>query len=272
MAMQVLLIDDARPLLELSIDILILWILVYIALRFLRGSRGLGILRGLLIILILVGLGSFAIQEILGIRLNVLSVISTTSLPYLFMSLVIVFQPEIRRGFTRLGENPLIRLLSRTSGEVTVFNEIAQAAERMSRRRIGALVAIERTTGLRVIGERGTPLNARLDASLLEAIFHPGGPLHDGGVIVSGDRITAAGCVFPLTESAVARELGTRHQAAIGLTEESDALAVVVSEETGRVSIAVRGKLVEVRDLRQLEPRLEELYAAPELIEDEEPR
>src|SRR5215470_7711824 len=139
MAMQVLLISDATPKLEAAIEILIFWILVYIALRFLRGSRGLGIL-------ILVGLGRIAVQGIFGIRLNVLGVLTTASLPYLFLSLVIVFQPEIRRGFTRLGENPLIRLLSRTSGEVTVFNEIAQAVERMSRRRIGALVAIERTT------------------------------------------------------------------------------------------------------------------------------
>src|SRR5262245_44227891 len=104
MAMQVLLISDAmRPWLEASIDILIFWILVYVALRFLRGSRGLGILRGLLIILILVGLGRFAVEKILGIRLNVLGLLTTASLPYLFLSLVIVFQPEIRRGFTRLG-------------------------------------------------------------------------------------------------------------------------------------------------------------------------
>ncbi|MFO0982516.1 MAG: diadenylate cyclase CdaA [Planctomycetota bacterium] len=269
--MPILLFDEPGQLLEAAIDILILWILVYVALRFLRGSRGLGILRGMLIILILVGLGGFAIKEILHIQLNVLSLVTITSLPYFFLSLVIVFQPEIRRGFTRLGENPLIRLLSHTAEEVTVFDAVAQAAEHMSRRRIGALLAVERTTGLRPVAERGIAINARLEPALLEAIFHPGGPLHDGGVIISGDRIVAASCVFPLTESVVAKELGTRHQAAIGLTEETDALALVVSEETGRVSIAVRGKLVEVRDLRQLEARLEELYAAPELIEAEEP-
>jgi diadenylate cyclase len=161
---------------------------------------------------------------------------------------VIVFQPELRRAIMRLGETRLFRGFSSEISEE--INQLVQSANYLSRRKIGALIAIERETGLGGIAESGTLINANLSAALLNTIFYPNSALHDLGVIISGGRIAYAGVQFPLAEEGtLERELGSRHRAAVGLSNETDAVVLVVSEQTGDVSIAERGVL-----LRKLTP------------------
>jgi len=251
-------------------ELLVLWIGIYFVLRFLRGSLGLGILRGLL----LAGFSLYLIAQILferfGLSLPHLNLLLRPSLTILIPSLVILFQPELRRAFTRLGENPAF-------GRITRRNEsmgrvIAEAAERMSRRKVGALVAIERTTGLQTFTEGSVLLECELQPQLLESIFQPGGPLHDGAVLIRNGKIAAAGCLLPLSENPdIGSDYGTRHRAAVGVTEDTDALAVVVSEETGNISVATRGELQRIRSPRELAHLIDESLATA-ATEPEAPR
>lgn len=238
---------DVGPLFEL----LVLWIGCYWALRFLRGTLGLGVLRGLVI----AGLSLYIAAQIIfhrfGWSLPRLALLLQPSITILILGLVILFQPELRRVFTRIGETKAFQRL--TPGGISLGRIIADAAERMGRRKVGALIAIERSTGLQTFVEGATELDAELRHELLESIFQPGGPLHDGAVLVRNGRIAAAGCLLPLSENPeIGPEHGTRHRAAVGVTEDSDALAVVVSEETGNVSVAQRGELQRVRSAKDL--------------------
>ncbi|MEI6236885.1 MAG: diadenylate cyclase CdaA, partial [Planctomycetota bacterium] len=156
---------------------------------------------------------------------------------------IIIFQPELRRGLLRLGVNPFIEKYVRADSPA--IDEIVEACEAMSKRSCGALIAIQRQVPLVDYVERGTVMNADITRELIETIFYKGTILHDAGVIVVGNRIAAAGCLFPLSENAeLSKSMGTRHRAALGLTEESDAVTISVSEETGRISIGVEGKLM----------------------------
>lgn len=156
---------------------------------------------------------------------------------------LIVFQPELRSALARLGQSRMIRLFNRME-ETAVVEEVVEAVERLSRGKIGAIIALEREVGLEEYTETGTALQAKVSAPILVSIFAPYGPLHDGAVLIAGDTIIAAGVVLPLTQFPVHdKSLGTRHRAAIGLSEETDALVIVVSEETAQVSIAQRGHL-----------------------------
>jgi diadenylate cyclase len=156
---------------------------------------------------------------------------------------LVVFQPELRSALAHLGQNRLLRFFNRLE-ETEVAEEIALAAEELSRNQVGAIIAIEREMGLGEYVETGTPLQARVSSALLNTIFSPYSPLHDGAAIVRGDTIVAAGAILPLTQFPVAdKSLGTRHRAALGLSEESDAVVVVVSEETSQISVAYRGQL-----------------------------
>jgi len=176
---------------------------------------------------------------------------------YLSIAFIIIFQPEIRRALAEVGKQPA---LSGTRTDRSVVDKLAKAAAMLSERKIGALIAIEGEIGTRLIQETGTPINSRLSPELLATIFFPHTPLHDGGVIIHNDTILAAGCIFPLTpREELSRALGTRHRAAIGLTEETDALALVVSEETGTVSLAYRGRLTRGLDDERLRRILQRL-------------
>jgi diadenylate cyclase len=160
---------------------------------------------------------------------------------YLAVAVLVVFQPEIRRALAELGRQPLFSVPVESRGLV---DSIVEAVMLLAERRIGALIAIERTENTRAIQDTGVKLDARVNSDLLASLFFPHTPLHDGGVIISGSRIVAAGCLFPLCQRPeLSRGLGTRHRAAMGLTEEIDAIAIVVSEETGTVSISTRGRL-----------------------------
>ena len=217
------------------VEILILAVIFYFLVKFFRGTRGAAILTGVAILFaILMVITKFTNLLILNWLLQKLMV-------YLALALVVIFQPEIRRALARLGRqgNFLAGKARRA-----LADPIADAVLLMASRKIGALIAIEREVETRGIQDTGTRLNSELSAELLASIFYPGAPLHDGGVIISEDRIAAAGCVFPLTQNDnLSRDLGTRHRAAIGLTEETDTVVIVVSEETGIISIAYNGRL-----------------------------
>lgn len=178
--------------------------------------------------------------------------------------LVVLFQPELRQVLARLGQGRLVQTLLGASREerAHVVDEIAGAAEALAARRIGALVVVERGTGLRQYAELGVALDAIVSADLLVTVFQPVSPLHDGAVLVQNARVVAAACFLPLSRSArIGRSLGTRHRAAVGITEEADAVALVVSEETGRVSIAVDGAIESFTDPARVRTRLHGLLA-----------
>jgi len=242
-------------------ELLVMWVGIYFVLRFLRGSLGLGILRGLIIAGFVLYIVVQLVFERFGWALPRLELLLRPSLTILVLSLVILFQPELRRAFTRLGETKAFQRLTpdvRSLGRI-----VAEAAEKMSRRRVGALVAIERATGLQSYMEGSLQLDAELRPQLLESIFQTGGPLHDGAVLIRNGRIAAAGCLLPLSENPqIGSEYGTRHRAAVGVTEDTDALAVVVSEETGNISIAARGELQRVRSARELARLIDDALAA----------
>jgi diadenylate cyclase len=218
-----------------TIEILILAVAIYFLLKFFRGTRGAAIFTGLAILF------AFLMLITKFTNLLILNWLLQKLMVYLALALVVIFQPEIRRALARLG-----RQGNFMAGKArrALADPIADAVLLMASRKIGALIAIEREVETKTIQSTGTLMNSEVSAELLTSIFYPGTPLHDGGVIISEDRIAAAGCVFPLTQNDdLARNLGTRHRAAIGLTEESDTVVIVVSEETGVVSIAYNGRL-----------------------------
>jgi diadenylate cyclase len=180
------------------------------------------------------------------------------------IALIIVFQPELRRGLEYIGRSKFIR---KQFGEMnkekakTITSTIIKAIDYFSVNKIGALLIIERETTLNDIIETGTEMDALVTERLLETVFYPGGPLHDGACIIRGDRAMAAGCVLPLTQNrSLSKDLGTRHRAGLGITENSDAIALIVSEETGIISIAIDGKLSRFLDIKTVEKTLLNLY------------
>jgi len=223
-----------RPILE----ILFIWILLYSLIRFFQGTRALQVLMGLVILAVI-----FNIAKVL--ELHTINWVLTKLFAVGVVAFLIIFQPELRRALARIGQNTMFSPLLKKGGTI---DEVVQASEHLSRSKIGALIAIEREVGLKNYIESGLMLDAKVSAELLITLFFPNTPTHDGGVILQGERIAACGSLFPLSQNPhLSRSLGTRHRAAVGLSEESDAVSVVVSEETGAISVAVYGKLT--RDL-----------------------
>src|ERR1051325_4665385 len=219
------------------LDILVVAFLVYQALMVVRGTRAGHILLGILIMVSLYGLA-------LWTGLEALRALLAFIVPYIGLAVIVLFQSEIRRALARLGRKRWFGLGGGRAPESV--NEILLAVERLSSSKTGALIVLERDIGLRTFIESGVRLEAHVSRDLLLSIFYPGLPLHDGAVIVQKDRIAAAACFLPLTTNpALAQQLGTRHRAAIGITEETDCLSIVVSEETGRISMAAFGELVQ---------------------------
>jgi diadenylate cyclase len=213
-----------------AIDILVVAILIYQLLLIILGRRAVHILLGMGILVLIYFVAIWA-------KLELLRTILATLVPYTAIALIVMFQSELRRMLARLGRRPFLGVTQLERRELT--QEILLAVAHLSQRRIGALIVWERKLGLRTFVESGVNLDAAISRDLLCSIFYPGGALHDGAVIIQGDRITAAACFLPLTTNPLLiTELGTRHRAALGITEESDCMAVVVSEETGRISIA----------------------------------
>ena len=218
-------------------DILTVAILIYALLVLLRGTRAMQMLWGIVIIL-----GLYLAAS--SLKLITLSTILSNLLVFLPIAIIVIFQQEIRRMLTAFGSTAAFRWGRRPGEGPVVLNELALAVQALASRRIGALIAIERRDSLAGWIDTGIPLEARFSYDLMLNIFIPGTPLHDGAVIIRGEQIVAASCFLPLTTShELSTELGTRHRAAIGLTEETDALVIVVSEETGTVSHAKGGRL-----------------------------
>jgi diadenylate cyclase len=231
----------AYPWWQVAIELLLIGAVVYWVIRFLRGTRGARMLKGVAFVLI----SLYLIVRLVGTQfgLNRIEFLYRQFLIFASLATVVVFQPELRRALMRLGETRLFRSWSNQLNDE--IEALVEAATFLSRRKIGALVAIERDVGLGGIAESGTRVAAELTAPLLETIFWPNSPLHDLGVIVRSGKIEYAGVQFPLAESGdLEKELGSRHRAAVGMSQESDAVVLVVSEETGDVSIAERGQLI----------------------------
>jgi len=240
-------------------EIGLLAFMFYVVLRFLRGSRGAGILKGLGVVVVVGLIGVLFLARFL--ELKVIASITAEAVGLFSFALLVIFQPELRRALVRLGQSPLFGLFARSQKEVT--DHLIDAVATLSREKVGALIAIEREVGLRSYAEGGVRLDADVSSSLLVTIFHPSTPLHDGAVIIQGGRVVAAGCLFPLTENVdIGSGLGTRHRAAIGVTEDSDAIAIVVSEETGGVSIALKGQMTSDLDPEGLRMILRGLYTS----------
>ncbi|MBI4395294.1 MAG: TIGR00159 family protein [Candidatus Omnitrophica bacterium] len=237
------------------LEIGFIWVLLYFLLRFLQGTRAVQVLTGLIILVIL-----FNVAKIL--ELSTINWVLTKLFAVGVLAFLILFQPELRRGLARIGQNTIFNPFLKKGGTV---DEAVEACQRMSKMKRGALIAIEREAGLRNYIESGIPLDAKISSELLMTIFATNTPTHDGAVIIEGDRIASAGSLLPLSQNpSLPRQLGTRHRAAIGLTEETDAVCVVVSEETGAISVSVYGKLTRDLDEEGLKRVLKSLFRPEE--------
>ena len=241
------------------IDILIVAVIIYELLLLTRHTRGSALLKGLFLLLMIILISSLCGLKSLNWLL--LAVLQNGALV-----LVILFQPELRKALERMGRSRILTKSSRRKSideeRDTVIAEIVQTVVDLSRRRVGALLVFERQTGLEDVIETGTRLNAEVSAPLLENIFEPNTPLHDGAAVIRDDQVIAAACILPLAEaSGVSRELGTRHRAAVGISENTDAAVVVVSEETGIVSMARDGALKRPLSTDELKAVLSDYYS-----------
>ncbi|MBQ9252591.1 MAG: diadenylate cyclase CdaA [Clostridia bacterium] len=241
------------------LDIIIMAVILYELLILLRRTRSSALLKGVFLLLVIVMLSS-----LLGLTsLNwLLKIILNNGAMVLF----ILFQPEIRKGLEKMGRSTLLgkgnQKVASWDAHERIVAEITQTMMDLSRRRVGALICFEQRTGLQDVIDTGTRVDAEISAPLLENIFEPNTPLHDGAVVIRGERVEAAACILPLTEaSGVSRELGTRHRAGIGLSENSDATVLIVSEETGTMSLARGGMLRRPLTEKDLRSILEEMYA-----------
>lgn len=220
--------------------------------------------RGTLAVQMLVGLGLLMLAREIAREadLSSLSFILDNFWAFWVLALIVLFQPELRRTLAQAGRSKLVQRIfgEGVADRHQVVEELARAVESLASKRIGALVALERSAGLRTYAELGVPMDAAVSAELLGTLFQPGSPLHDGAAIIQADRISAAGCFLPLSRNLqLGRTLGTRHRAALGLSEETDAVVVVVSEETGAVSLAVEGRFERAADAAALRARLDEV-------------
>ncbi len=242
------------------VDVAILTVLIYNVIKLLMNTRSNSLLKGIALLLVMAWACS-------ALRFSAVSWLLNQLISMGLIVLVILFQPEFRRGLDQLGRSRFVRRVfgvpnRRTAERVDEpVTEIVRAMGDMARKRIGALIVVERNTGLGDIIESGTVVDAEISAPLIENIFEPNTPLHDGAMIVRGLRINAAACILPLSENpTINRDLGTRHRAAIGITESTDAVALIVSEETGIISMAREGKLTRHLDERSLTILLTELF------------
>ena len=234
-----------------AIEILLLAVAIYYGYLYFRGTRGAKVLTGLAILFITLTL----VSQILN--LTVISWLLRSLTAFVAIALVVIFQPELRRALAELGSS---QLFSSATQKKETIDIITDAVFELSNRQIGALLAIERDTAIRSFAESGINIDCEMSEELLITIFFPKTPLHDGGVIIRNDRIIAAACIFPVSQREdLDRTLGLRHRAGLGVTEESDAIAIVVSEETGSVSICHRGKIEREFKPGQFEKRLSEL-------------
>jgi diadenylate cyclase len=235
------------------LDIAIVSLLIYEALKLIRGTRAMQMAIGSLLVMLLLYISqAFPLRTVGWLIRNLLA--------YAVFAAIVLFQADIRRALSHLGRAPFFRYLGRSERAAETMEEVITAAGMLAKARVGAIVVFEREIGLRNYVESGIPVDAKVSYDLLTTIFQPTTPLHDGAVIISDERIAAAACFLPLSVSPLLdKDLGTRHRAAIGLTEETDALAVVISEERGEISLARQGRLSRGLTSEDLRHRLRSL-------------
>lgn len=237
------------------VEILVFSVAIYYLIVFLRGTRGVQILLGLIVLLTVIAV----LTRVL--RLDAVNWLLSRISLYVALALAVIFQPEIRRVLAELGRPTLFGTLA---ADREAVENILQAVLELSERKIGALIAVVRDSGPRSVFESGVRLDSAVSRELLLSIFYPHTPLHDGGVLICGNRIVAAGCMFPISSrEELSKSLGARHRAAVGLSEETDAIVIVVSEETGTISVAFRGRLSRGLDEDRLRRLLSALLLRP---------
>lgn len=246
------------------LDILIVALIVYKVLGFIRETRAQQLVKGIFVLVLV-----FLVSDVL--HLYTLNWILRRTMTLGLVALIILFQPELRRGLEYMGRGKfMMNRLNRLNKDKSkaVIDEFVKAAVRCSSTKTGVLIVIEREVSLGDIAESGTIIDAEISAQMIENVFYKGAPLHDGAAIVRGDRLFAAGCVLPLTANQdLNKDLGTRHRAGIGITENSDAVTIIVSEENGVISVAKGGKLTRFLDSKGLEKLLLNLYLSHETEE-----
>ena len=236
------------------IDVLIVWYVFYLILTVIKGTKAVQLIKGIFFIIIGRAISNF-------FDLTTTTQLFDMVLQWGFLAVIVIFQPELRRALEQLGRGSLFR--SNGQNEAAVKERLGQdmitAVRYMAKRRIGALIVLEKETGLKDYIETGVPMNSEISSQLLINIFIPNTPLHDGAMIIQGDKIATAGSYLPLSESnKIAKDLGTRHRAAVGISEVTDAFTIVVSEETGNVSVTYEGKMTKELDMETLEKLLHE--------------
>lgn len=249
---------DSAPLdiLKNIIDVLLVWLVLYKLMTLIKGTKAVQLMKGIFVIVIV-----RVLTDIFG--LDTLRWMMDQVLPWGFLAIIIIFQPELRRALEQLGRG---RFFSRSSTQEEaekdrLMEAMTKSVSYMAKRRIGALISIERETGLSEYIETGIPMNAEITSELLINIFIPNTPLHDGAVIIQRKQIAAAACYLPLSENPfISKELGTRHRAAIGLSEVTDAITIIVSEETGAVSITADGDIDRDLNIEEFETRLRRVW------------
>jgi len=237
------------------VDVILMSIIIYRLLQIIKGTKAAHML---------IGLGLLLMASLLSryFELYTIDWMIQSFWAQIVIAIIILFQPEIRRALAQMGEANIFRNLT-SAEELKSLDEIVRATVALANKKIGALIAIERDTSLKDFVEMGTPLDAKVTKEILMSIFHPTSPIHDGAVMIKGNRIVAAGCFLPITMGPdISKSLGTRHRAGLGLSEETDAVIVVVSEETGVVSMAIHGKLDTYLDMGTLRDILTDLFTA----------
>lgn len=242
-----------QPTLVDFIDIAIIAFLIYQLVLITKQTRAMQVLKGLAIIIV-----ASYLSEVIG--LTALNWLLRSILNNGMIALLILFQPEVKKALEQIGRSTHLERSEMHDESQRVIEEITQCLLRLSKRRVGALIVFEEKTGLKDICETGTAIDSTISAPLLENIFEPNTPLHDGAVIIRQDRIVAAACVLPLCESAISRDLGTRHRAGLGVSENTDATVLIVSEETGIITMAKGGKLTRHMDAESIRKLLHGMY------------
>ncbi len=247
-----------RPGLSDIIDIIVVAFIAYELIMLTRQTRGSAVLKGLVLLLLIVG-----VSDLLG--LTALNWLLMTIVSNGAVVLVILFQPELRKALEQMGRGTVLdKNREDKSEEARIVDEVIKCLTNLSRRRVGALIVFEQKTGLQDVIETGISIDAQISSALLENIFEPNTPLHDGAVVIRGTRVMAGACILTLTEGAgISHELGTRHRAAIGISETTDAVVLIVSEETGIISMAREGKLTRHLDAKSLRELLTGMYEPP---------
>ncbi len=244
------------------LDLALVTLVFFVLLQFLRGTQAIVLLRGVVAVIIALSLLTSLV------RLPAFSWLINTTLPAILLAIPVIFAPEIRRGLLRLGRGTMLTRTVGTEGTPEVVDALVSATMRLADHHHGALIVLQRTDNLDEYIQTGVVLDARVSPELLLQIFYPNTPLHDGAVVVQGTRVAAAACVMPLSASGILsaspdRKMGLRHRAALGISEASDAVALVVSEETGAVSIAHGGRMIRRLDDERLRSLLQAFYLPP---------